>query len=120
MATDMVQMNVRIPRALKVAGDEALASVGFTPSGAVRALWEKVAERGEGLSEIVSLLSGTSDAHAMASLDDDDPVFRGQRIIDDGLRAMGIDPSRLKPSGLSDEELMEAAYYDKMAERGLL
>ena len=39
-AMDAVQMNVRIDRELKREGDAALATVGYTPSQAVRALWE--------------------------------------------------------------------------------
>lgn len=35
-----VQMNVRMDRQLKEAGDAVLASLGMTPSQAVRALWE--------------------------------------------------------------------------------
>lgn len=34
------QMNVRMDRQLKEAGDAVLASLGMTPSQAVRALWE--------------------------------------------------------------------------------
>ena len=37
---DAVQMNVRIDRELKREGDAALATIGYTPSQAVRALWE--------------------------------------------------------------------------------
>ncbi len=35
-----VQMNVRIDRQLKEAGDAVLTHIGMTPSQAVRALWE--------------------------------------------------------------------------------
>ena len=38
--TRPVQMNVRIDRQLKEAGDTVLAHIGMTPSQAVRALWE--------------------------------------------------------------------------------
>lgn len=38
--TRPVQMNVRIDRQLKEAGDAVLAHIGMTPSQAVRALWE--------------------------------------------------------------------------------
>ncbi len=39
-ATDAVQMNVRLDRSLKREGDAALAEAGYTPSQAVRAVWE--------------------------------------------------------------------------------
>lgn len=38
--TDAVQMNVRLDRSLKREGDAALAEAGYTPSQAVRAVWE--------------------------------------------------------------------------------
>lgn len=41
-----VQMNVRMDRQLKEAGDAVLASLGMTPSQAVRALWEYLVVNG--------------------------------------------------------------------------
>lgn len=57
--TRPVQMNVRIDRQLKEAGDTVLAHIGMTPSQAVRALWEYLVinERmpsKEGSAEILS------------------------------------------------------------------
>lgn len=40
---DAAQLNVRMDRSLKLAGDAVLAAVGSTPSRAVRALWEYLA-----------------------------------------------------------------------------
>ena len=40
------QMNVRIDRQLKEAGDAVLASLGMTPSQAVRELWQYLTENG--------------------------------------------------------------------------
>ncbi len=42
-ATAAAQVNVRMDRALKEAGDTSLAEVGLSPSDAVRALWEVMA-----------------------------------------------------------------------------
>ena len=41
-----VQMNVRIDRQLKEAGDAVLAHLGMTPSQAVRELWQYLIENG--------------------------------------------------------------------------
>lgn len=120
MAADMVQMNVRIPRALKVAGDEALASAGFSPSEVVRAVWEKAAKRGKDLAEVIGALRGCDGVSDAVSLPDDDPIIRAQKIVEEGLRELGVDVEHMEPSGLSYKELREAAYYDKMMERGLL
>lgn len=51
MATAMldkrpVQMNVRMDRQLKEAGDAVLQRIGMTPSQAVRELWSYLVERG--------------------------------------------------------------------------
>ena len=43
MSATMVQMNTRIDADLKQRGDEALKRAGFTPSQAIRALWEYAA-----------------------------------------------------------------------------
>ena len=44
-ATDMAQMNVRIPTDDKAAGDALLAKSGITPSAAIRRLWRYFAEK---------------------------------------------------------------------------
>lgn len=41
-----IQMNVRIDRQLKEAGDAVLAQIGMTPSQAVRELWQYLTENG--------------------------------------------------------------------------
>ncbi len=41
-----VQMNVRMDRQLKDAGDAVLAQIGMTPSQAVRELWQYLTENG--------------------------------------------------------------------------
>lgn len=41
-----VQMNVRLDSQLKEAGDAVLASLGMTPSQAVRELWQYLTENG--------------------------------------------------------------------------
>lgn len=41
-----IQMNVRIDRQLKEAGDAVLAHIGMTPSQAVRGLWQYLTENG--------------------------------------------------------------------------
>ena len=41
-----VQMNVRMDRQLKEAGDAVLAHIGMTPSQAVRELWQYLTENG--------------------------------------------------------------------------
>ena len=40
------QMNIRMDAALKESGNAALARLGYTPSQAVRALWEVITVQG--------------------------------------------------------------------------
>lgn len=56
--TATAQINVRLDKELKEAGDSALAELGLTPSVAVRALWEQAARRGEAMQTIAPLLMG--------------------------------------------------------------
>lgn len=112
------QMNVRMPRSLKEAGDAALAHVGLTPSGVVRGIWEKAARRGKDLEEVVSLLE---PSHVRVSVEDEDnPVLRGSRIVADGMRKLGIEMSQINIPELTYEELREQALADRLEERGLL
>ena len=52
----LAQINVRIDRTLKIEGDAALAEAGMTPTGIVRDLWAKLAQRGTSLEEVVAAL----------------------------------------------------------------
>ena len=59
--TAFTQMNVRIDAALKAAGDDALSSIGLTPTQAVRTLWELAAQRGEQLEKVHQFLRSTEE-----------------------------------------------------------
>lgn len=116
MAELTAQMNVRMSRSLKEAGDAALASVGLTPTEVVRAIWEKASRRGKDLESVVRLLAPSSArAH---EADAENPVLRGSRIVAEGMRELGI--RHLGTPELSYEELREQAFMDRLEERGLL
>lgn len=108
------QLNVRLDPELKKAGDEALASIGLTPSQAIRALWERAAERGEGLEKVEALATDAPSQNERPK----NGIGEFCKALDEHLEALGIDMS--KPSGLSDDELMELAYIDLLQERGLM
>lgn len=85
--TRPVQMNVRIDRQLKEAGDTVLAHIGMTPSQAVRALWEYLVinERmpsKEGSAEILSDEANQRFVESRAA--------RGSHIIRDSCLKYGI------------------------------
>ena len=50
-AAPLAQINVRIDRADKQAGDAALAQAGISPSQAVRTLWRRLASEGPAVLE---------------------------------------------------------------------
>lgn len=56
--TASAQMNVRIDPVLKAKGDEAFANAGYTPSQAIRKLWELGASIGLNADAIRCLLEG--------------------------------------------------------------
>lgn len=117
-ATAVTQMNVRIGVDLKKAGDEALASIGFSPSEAVRALWQKASKRGQDLEEVSALLR---DEPADTEQDDEwvDPFEEGRQRLIEQMKAMGIKDFST-PVQMSYEELYEMAMVERIAERGLL
>ena len=112
------QLNARMSKSLKESGDEALALIGFSPTQAVRALWEKASRRGKDLEEVEALLRGVGaeeepvtapDASLQAMWDYMDEVYR----------SLGIDPT-VKYDMPSDKELLEEALCERMVERGLM
>lgn len=105
--TRAVQMNVRMDRQLKEAGDTVLAHIGMTPSQAVRALWEYLVinERmpsKEGSAEILSDEANQRFAESRAA--------QGSHIIRDSCLKYGVPVPDL--SGDYDD-----LYEEAMAER---
>lgn len=64
------QMNIRIPSDLKREGDEALRRLGFTPSQAIRGLYEFIAKTPHDEKEILRVIdpSTADDSHRQAEL----------------------------------------------------
>ncbi|MDO4502224.1 MAG: hypothetical protein Q4D06_03475 [Coriobacteriia bacterium] len=107
------QMNIRIPSSLKSQGDKALASIGLTPSEAVRSLWEKASKRGADLDQISRALSH-QDHPATPK---EQTLQQGWHIVDQFIEERGIviDPE----SYPSDESLIEEFWTERYRERGL-
>lgn len=115
-----VQLNARMNKSLKESGDEALALIGFSPTQAVRALWEKASRRGRDLEEVEALLRGVDGAWAAESSDED--LEESWSIVERTMASYGIDYGDYKrPDSMpSDEELLERALYERMVEKGLV
>ena len=120
MAT--AQINARIDSALKESGDRALANAGCSPTKAVRKLWRfasRNAHDPKRLRALLESLEGDSQERNSdeAARERMRRVEEGPLIFERALREMGIENAT--PVGLSDEELLAQAYYEKWAERGL-
>lgn len=129
---DTVQMNTRIDRTLKREGDAALAAAGYTPSQAVRAIWElavKLRKNPEKLRALLSEQPSTPGVQAPGNSLSEEATPAN----DDGLRAhrermatiqkrfddLGIDTSMPYADDESDEEALEAALFERYWEEHL-
>lgn len=123
---DAVQMNTRIDRTLKREGDAALAAAGYTPSQAVRALWEIAVKLRKSPEKLRTLLSGPASNSVTQELQNN-LVKETTSTEDEGLRAhreriasiqkrfadLGIDTSVPFADEKSDEEALEAALFER-------
>lgn len=118
--SESTQMNIRIGRALKERGDRALSRAGYTPSQAVRALYE-FAVRHETEPEAVAavLADGRSDKTGQraaarearrAALRDIDRLVDEQRALLGERFAPGSDD---RPFNELREEAMTAHFEEK-------
>ena len=117
------QINARIAPAIKKAGDAALADVGYTPTRAIRALWE-FAGRNRGnekeLRKVLSTLEGKTD-EATLNAETERRLHiaaEGPSIVKSALLEMGIEPAQFADETPYDE-LLEQALFEKLEERGL-
>lgn len=89
-----VQMNTRIGKDLKRRGDAALAKAGFTPSRAVRALWEFASKHEDDPEAIERYLGQGEGRHGADELARAEgrraAVDGGLRIVADGLEEIGL------------------------------
>ena len=118
-AGTLTQMNVRIGEHLKQAGDDALSSIGFTPTQAVRALWKYAAQRGEALEEVKRFLmkAETDSAQGESELN---ALYEGWRIIPDGLAALGVSAEAMFQASQDEVSIIEAARLERAAQKGWL
>ena len=117
------QINARIDSNLKESGDRSLASVGYTPTKAIRRLWEFASRNAHDRRKLRALfdeLEGgqSQTASADAAQQRMERVKEGPLIFERALQEMGIEDHAM--SGLSEDELLAQAYQEKWEERGLL
>lgn len=115
----VTQMNVRIGAHLKQAGDDALSSIGFTPTQAVRALWKHAAQRGEALEEVKRFLMKAEGVSAQDEADLN-ALREGWRIIPDGLASLGISAEAMAHVSKDDASIIEEARLQRAVQKGWL
>lgn len=108
----MTQMNIRIDDGVKSRGDEVFARYGFTPSQAVRALWEHADKEGE----VPPFMRSSLNADAAAAAERQRKlalVEEGSRIWQDFFIGQGH-PASARPK-ITPQDLREDVYFGKPA-----
>ena len=118
-AGTLTQMNVRIGAHLKQAGDDALSSIGFTPTQAVRALWTYAAQRGESLEEVRRFLEKAEGGQSQTERASN-TLRAGWQIIPDGLSALGISAGALAQVVQDEPGVIEAMRLERAESKGWL
>ncbi len=121
--SDSIQMNIRIGKTLKERGDRVLSRVGYTPSQAVRALYEFAVQHEAEPETIAAILADGRDKNSdrlsayqearHAALRDIDRLIDEQRALLGASFAPGSDDR-------SFDELREGAMTAHFKEKGLL
>lgn len=122
-APPMAQINVRINRDLKEAGDAVLARLGVSPSQIVRDLWAKLAEHRDAPQQVLDALQlDTRTAEEQAEIDRKLAIIeRATTRFEEFGKRYGLNVADCRP--LTDDELEEARweeYLERGRERGYL
>lgn len=113
-----VQLNVRMSRTLKSSGDAVLEEHGVSPSQVVRALWERLSQRGEAAQEVLDSLLGQEDSRK------GERAFERVAVADEGTRIYAEACDRLGigvPQDISPawKEMREDSIAARLGERGV-
>lgn len=122
MTTDMVQMNTRISRSLKERGDAALERAGYTPSQAIRKLWDYAANNAHNPRAIENLFDAEDEAEKREAEEERarrrETMRKSMNIMADAYERHGIKPSDWTMNA-SYEEMRDYALLERLRERGL-
>lgn len=114
MASEAVQMNTRISRSLKESGDAAFKRAGYSPSQAVRKLWEFAAlhqHNPEAIRKALEFSESTDDQPSETV-----PANRADALRENlSVCARAYDALGIKPSAFTSE-----ASYDELREYALM
>ncbi|WP_165443571.1 hypothetical protein [Olsenella sp. Marseille-P4559] len=107
-----VQVNVRMDKALRDAGDAGLAAMGVSPTQAVRAVWRLAAAGPAGIDALERLFAADVPASGADASSDENPLRQGWDLFSAACDRLGLDASAAErdaasvPGG-SDAELLE-------------
>lgn len=110
------QMNVRIDDDIRIEGNAAFESVGWSPSQAAREVWAFAARNRRNPRKL----------REMRRFFEDEPTTKpkpskaeeGARLVEEGLAKLGVNIFKHEPTSL--EELKREAFAERWVERGLL
>ena len=121
MQTGIAQINVRLPRELKDSGDSGLKALGISPSDAVRLLWTRLSERGDGAAAVRAFLLSETEADKSHELPfETSALAQGWHAVDACVASLGLTLDPLSTPGESDDDLVALALEERMQERGLM
>lgn len=110
------QMNVRIDDDIRIAGNEAFESIGWSPSQAAREVWAYAARNRRNPRKLKEMRRLFEDAPVAPQ---PSKAMEGARMAEEFRIKMGLEPQRPEEQ-LSYAELKELAMYERLEERGLL
>lgn len=115
-----VQLNVRMERELRDAGNTVLESRAISPSLVVRSLWQIIAQRGQALEDVLALLFG-EDEQCCPVENLSNPVDQGQALYCKLLADVGLEGANLSESLYTNtyEQMQEDALLERWREKGL-
>ena len=116
------QINVRLPRELKESGDRGLLSLGLSPSDAIRTLWQKLSERGDGFLQAKALLLDDATSKDADASFGSSQLAQGWEMVDEYVRELGLVESVAcrETMEASDNDLLAMALEDRMRKRGMM
>lgn len=122
MTTEMVQINTRISRELKERGDAALQNAGYSPSLAIRKLWDFAARNIHDPRAIQNLFDAEDETEKREAEEERarrrEAMRKSMNIMADAYERLGIKPSDWTKNA-SYEEMRDYALLERLRERGL-
>lgn len=122
MSTETAQINARINRTLKERGDAALEHAGYTPSQAIRNLWDFAARNAHD-PRAIRILFDTEENEEERKAEEErarrrEEMRKSMNIMVEAYERLGIKPSDWTMNA-SYEEMRDYALLERLRERGL-